>query len=72
MEFLNFLAGLRNPVFDFIFSLITHLGEETFFLVFAILIFWCVDKRGGYYGSYRHRYESVAEAPFQDSPSLGA
>lgn len=49
MEFLRFLASLRNPVTDFLFSLITHLGEETFFLVFAIFIFWCVDKRGGYY-----------------------
>ena len=49
MEFLYFLEGLRNPVFDFIFSLITHLGEETLFLVIAIFIFWCVDKRGGYY-----------------------
>ena len=49
MKFLNFLEGLRNPVFDFIFSLITHLGEETFFLVIAIFVFWCVDKRGGYY-----------------------
>ena len=49
MEFLYFLEGLRNPVLDFIFSLITHLGEETLFLVIAIFIFWCVDKRGGYY-----------------------
>ena len=49
MEFLYFLESIRNPVLDFLFSLITHLGEETFFLVFAILIFWCVDKRGGYY-----------------------
>ncbi len=49
MEFLYFLEGLRNPVFDFLFSLITHLGEETLFLVIAIFIFWCVDKRGGYY-----------------------
>lgn len=49
MKFLNFLEGLRNPVFDFLFSLITHLGEETFFLLIAIFIFWCVDKRGGYY-----------------------
>ncbi len=49
MEFLRFLATLRNPVTDFLFSLITHLGEETFFLVLAIFIFWCVDKRGGYY-----------------------
>ena len=49
MKFLYFLEGLRNPVLDFIFSLITHLGEETLFLVIAIFIFWCVDKRGGYY-----------------------
>ena len=49
MEFLYFLEGIRNPVFDFIFSLITHLGEETLFLVLAIFVFWCVDKRGGYY-----------------------
>lgn len=49
MKFLYFLEGLRNPVCDFLFSLITHLGEETFFLVIAIFIFWCVDKRGGYY-----------------------
>ena len=40
---------MRNPVFDFFFSLITHLGEETFFLVFAIIFFWCVNKREGYY-----------------------
>ena len=49
MKFLYFLEGLRNPVCDFLFSLITHLGEETFFLAIAIFIFWCVDKRGGYY-----------------------
>ena len=49
MEFLYLLESIRNPVLDFLFSLITHLGEETFFLVFAIFIFWCVDKRGGYY-----------------------
>lgn len=49
MEFLYFLESMRNPVLDFLFSMVTHLGEETFFLVFAILIFWCVNKRGGYY-----------------------
>ncbi len=49
MKFLRFLEGLRNPVCDFLFSAITHLGEETAFLVVAILIFWCVNKRSGYY-----------------------
>lgn len=49
MDFLYFLQGIRNPVFDFLFELITKLGEETFFLVIAILFFWCINKREGYY-----------------------
>ena len=49
MKFLYFLEGIRNPVFDFFFSTITHLGEEIFFLAFAIIFFWCVNKREGYY-----------------------
>ena len=49
MKFLYFLESIRNPVFDFIFSLITHIGEETVFLALAIVFFWCVNKREGYY-----------------------
>ena len=49
MQFLYLLEKLRNPVFDFIFSLITHVGEETVFLAVAILFFWCISKREGYY-----------------------
>lgn len=29
--------------------LITKLGEETAFLVAALIVFWCVDKKHGYY-----------------------
>ncbi len=49
MQVLHAIAAIRNPVFDFIFSLITHIGEETVFLVLALLFFWCVNKREGYY-----------------------
>lgn len=49
MPFLYFLESIRNPIFDFIFATVTHLGEETFFLVIAILFFWCVNKREGYF-----------------------
>jgi len=49
MEFLYFLEGIRCPALDFIFSTITHIGEETVFLVLAIFFFWCVNKREGYY-----------------------
>ena len=49
MPFLYFLESIRNPVFDWIFATVTHVGEEIFFLAFAIIFFWCVNKREGYY-----------------------
>ena len=49
MKYLRFLEGIRNPICDFLFSVITYLGSETAFLAIAIFIFWCVSKRRGYY-----------------------
>ncbi len=49
MRFLYFLEKIRNPFLDYLFSLITHLGEETVFLAVSIIFFWCVSKREGYY-----------------------
>ena len=49
MGFLRLLEGIRNPVFDFFFSAITYLGDETAFMAIAIAIFWCVSKKDGYY-----------------------
>ena len=48
MQLLYFFESIRNPVLDALFSLITHLGEETVFLVMLLILFWCVDKRAGY------------------------
>ena len=49
MELLYFLEGLRTPPGDAFFSLVTHLGEETLFIVAGLLVFWCIDKWEGYY-----------------------
>ncbi len=49
MAFLRFLESIRTGFGDFLFSTVTHIGEETFFLVFAILFFWCISKREGYF-----------------------
>ena len=35
MAFLKFLEGIRTPFFDWLFSLITLIGDETVFLVIA-------------------------------------
>lgn len=49
MEFLRILEGLRTSMGDAFFSLITHLGEETLFIVIALAVYWCVSKRQGIY-----------------------
>lgn len=49
MEFLYFLEKIRVPVLNEFMLLITQFGEETAFLVTALIIFWCVDKYKGYY-----------------------
>ena len=37
MNMLRAIAEIRNPVLDFFFETITHLGEETVFLVVALI-----------------------------------
>ncbi|MBR5217289.1 MAG: phosphatase PAP2 family protein, partial [Oscillospiraceae bacterium] len=49
MQLLYWLESLRNPALDAFFSLITHLGSETLFIAIAIVVFWCVGKKQGYY-----------------------
>lgn len=49
MEILYLLEKIRIPVLNEFMLLITQLGEETAFLVVALILFWCVSKRTGYY-----------------------
>jgi membrane-associated phospholipid phosphatase len=49
MSLLYALQEMRTPVLDAIMALVTRLGEETIFMVVAIVVFWCVSKVGGYY-----------------------
>lgn len=49
MDFLYLLEGLRTPWLDAIVSALTHLGGETVFLIAALAVFWCADKKQGYY-----------------------
>lgn len=49
MEFLKLLEAVRTPALDAFFSGVTYFGDELAFMALALLIFWCVDKRMGYY-----------------------
>ena len=49
MAFLYLLEKIRVPVVNEFMLGITYLGDEIAFLVIALILFWCVDKRNGYY-----------------------
>lgn len=49
MPFLYFLEKIRTDFLNVFFSLITRLGEETVFLVLALIFFWCINKRQAFY-----------------------
>ena len=49
MKVLYALESIRAPWLDTVMAAITHLGEETVFMVAALFVFWCVSKRHGYY-----------------------
>ena len=49
MEVLYWLESIRNPVMDTLMLILTEFGNELLFIVFGILMLWCVDKRQGYY-----------------------
>lgn len=49
MGFLRVLEGIRTPVMDSFFGAVTYVGDEVVFMALAILVFWCVSKRQGYY-----------------------
>ena len=49
MSFLYLLESIRVPVLNEFMLIITQFGEETAFLVAALILFWCIDKYRGYY-----------------------
>ena len=49
MAFLRFLEGIRTPIGNVFFSTVTHLGEETIFILVGLLFFWCISKKQGYF-----------------------
>ena len=49
MAFLKWLSNFRTPWMDTVMELITKLGEEALFILVALIVFWCIDKKRGYF-----------------------
>ena len=46
---LRAIAELRTPLLDTLMQGVTELGGETLFMLFMLVVFWCVDKNKGYF-----------------------
>ena len=60
MELLHALEGIRSPILDTIFSLITMLGQETVAIVLLCLIYWCLNKRIAYVVGVAYFFSGLA------------
>ena len=49
MGLLYLLEKIRMPGLNELMLAVTKLGEETALLVIALIVFWCVDKKQGYF-----------------------
>lgn len=49
LSFLYALEKIRTPFLDDVMQFITNFGGEAAFLAIALFLYWCVDKRHGYY-----------------------
>lgn len=59
MDFLRLLEGLRVPALDAFFGALTYCGSEIAFMVVAFVLFWCVDKRVGYYAFFAGLFGTI-------------
>ena len=49
MKVLYWLESIRAPWLDAVMLAISQLGGEILFMAIVIALFWCMDKRKGYY-----------------------
>ena len=49
MQILYALEKLRTPLLDAVLGAVTELGNETLFMVVALILYWCISKKFGYY-----------------------
>ena len=50
LEIIRGLQTITNPLFDWIFYILTYIGDQYFFIVLAVIIYWTMNKK------FAHRF----------------
>ena len=49
MEVLYWFESIRNPILDAVMLILTEFGNEVLFIAVGMIMFWCIDKKQGYF-----------------------
>lgn len=63
---IRFIQSFANAYLDKFFILATIMGEETFFMAVAVLIYWCIDKNFGYRLGFAYVSNGVINSGIKD------
>lgn len=66
MGIIKFLQTFSNPFWDKFFELATMLGEESIYIIFLGIIFWCINKKLGYKLAFIFLFSSVTNGMIKD------
>ncbi len=50
LEIIKGIQLIRNPFFDWLFYIITYIGDQYFFIIVAVIIYWTMNKK------FAHRF----------------
>ena len=45
LDLIRLIQMMRNPFFDYLFYMITQLGDQLAFIAIAVIIYWTIDKK---------------------------
>ncbi len=48
MEVIRFLQSFHTPLLDSFAQTITMIGEDSFFIILALVVIWCINKKEGW------------------------
>lgn len=62
LEIVKLLQSIRNPIFDFSFYAITQLGDQMFFILISVIIYWTIHKKYAFYFVFSFMISAVINA----------
>jgi len=66
IEIIKFVQSLSNPFLDFLFQLVTMMGEEEFNIIVVTLFLWCIQKDFGYRLGFAYLSSGIINTVLKD------